>query len=838
MQLTRLFVRLDADAKGVKREMEQADRAIERFAGKVRGLGNALTIGLTTPLIAAAGFSVRAAADMDKLSRGLNALNGDARTTAAQMQRLQEVAKLPGLGFREAVQGAINLQAVGFSAERAERSLKAFGNAIALTGGGKAELDRVLNQLTQMSSAGRILTADLRPIIQTSPLVARALKEAFGTIDAQAIESLGLSFDQFYDRLVGQLEKLPEATGGAANSFENLGDAVLRARAAIGNQLLPVIAPIVNKIAALAEQASTAEGSTIRFGIALGAFAAVVGPTLIGITKLVQGFYALRAAGVAAGLVLGPTAAIAVGLGVIAALFVKNRLEAGVSAKAIDDFSASLRVMNVEAASTALSELTEQHRKLREQLAQTPTSTRRAMVTGGGPGGLVRTMVETANPEWTKLAAELETINGHIGVTQGRLEGLKAVSAEAGAGLAAGVGTAKSAMDLLQERVRLVTRAIDVMPRGTEAYNTALRMSVVLARELEGVLARQGDRVDETSVAAQSMLRDLTAKALDTVVPTVVTQINVQAAPILTRMSETVRQVAVRQFDANAAALREWSAQLAYEARYLAVDFARMRQQFQRPDMLWTGITQQFQGAAVSVLQPFTPLGIAATFLTGIFDGLRPLLEQLQEPIRLVGQLLGTALTPVLRILFPVLKAVAIAATVVAQIFYEIAGRILQAAGKFVEGIGRLIDKIPGISGRALISTGQAIHQSGSEFRGAAQELARGREEIRKLQFGAQDATEALHAMTSALSNMPTLFELNARRWQSGGTAAPPVPGGGGGGGAGGRPFIQAPIHIHNPPQGVDTERLRAQVAEGFVQVFRAAGLGGTDYALAMERAR
>jgi hypothetical protein len=42
---------------------------------------------------------------------------------------------LPGLGFEEAVKGSIRLQAVGFSADEARKTLETFGTAIAATGG-------------------------------------------------------------------------------------------------------------------------------------------------------------------------------------------------------------------------------------------------------------------------------------------------------------------------------------------------------------------------------------------------------------------------------------------------------------------------------------------------------------------------------------------------------------------------------------------------------------------------------------------------------------------------------------------------------------------------------
>jgi tape measure domain-containing protein len=161
------------------------------------------------------------------------------------MVQLERIARLPGLGFREIISGANQLN-VAFSdlpntLGRTNRTLAAFGRAVGLTGGGPAEFQRVITQVTQIASAGKLLQQDLRPIIQTAPAVGQALKAAFGTISPQEIEALGLSTEQFLDQLVVALEALPAPAETVANSLENLKDSAFRASAAMGEIFLPSI---------------------------------------------------------------------------------------------------------------------------------------------------------------------------------------------------------------------------------------------------------------------------------------------------------------------------------------------------------------------------------------------------------------------------------------------------------------------------------------------------------------------------------------------------------------------------------------------------------------------
>ena len=156
--------------------------------------------------------STDAALKIDSLRRALIAITGSSREADVQLQRLREIAKLPGLGFEEAVRGAVRLQAVGFSATDAERALKAFGKAIALTGGGPEQLNSITVQLAQLAGKGKVLAQDLKPIIEAAPAVGKALASIFGTVDSEQIqkqlERTGKSAQDFVRQLVGSLEKL------------------------------------------------------------------------------------------------------------------------------------------------------------------------------------------------------------------------------------------------------------------------------------------------------------------------------------------------------------------------------------------------------------------------------------------------------------------------------------------------------------------------------------------------------------------------------------------------------------------------------------------------------
>lgn len=305
-----------------EREQERArksvltlDQALGRVGGSLRNLGLGLTslgaslsVALSAPLTALGVLATRNAVTLDSLKRGLTAIVGSAEEAGQQLSRLTQIAKLPGIGFQEAIQGSIRLQAVGFSAEVAEKALREFSNAVALTGGGRDELNRITVQLGQLSAKGKVLSQDLKPIIEAGPAVGRALKEAFGTVNAEDIQALGLSSEEFLDRLIQQLGQLPRAAAGLRNTFDNFADSVFRASAAIGEAIIPVLTrlvniaePVINVLAAAFKGLSPITQTLI---VAFGALLAAAGPLLFifgqlatGIGGLISAFGRLHALG-------------------------------------------------------------------------------------------------------------------------------------------------------------------------------------------------------------------------------------------------------------------------------------------------------------------------------------------------------------------------------------------------------------------------------------------------------------------------------------------------------------------------------------------------------------
>lgn len=361
--LSQLIVKITGDTSDFTRAIATAQRQASNMAEKFAAAGSVLTRALTLPAGLGAGLALKAAADFESLRRGLEAVTGSSEKAAIQFERLKKVAELPGLGFREAVQGAINLQAAGFSASTAERALTAFGNALATVGKGRAELDGVITALSQIQSKGKFSAEELNQLAERLPQIRVAIKAAFGTGSTEDIQKLGLTSEQIITKIIEQFEKLPQVTGGLRNSFENLRDNAERALAEIGTAIAPfataalrTIEPIIQILgaagrafASLPEPVKTATVALVGFGVATGPILKVaaaikeleiviLGSSLFRATATALGFNAVASAAETAAKSIGTTTTAVRGLGVatstasLSGFFVKGATAASESA--------------------------------------------------------------------------------------------------------------------------------------------------------------------------------------------------------------------------------------------------------------------------------------------------------------------------------------------------------------------------------------------------------------------------------------------------------------------------------------------------------------------------
>ena len=230
--------------------LAQNRRQTQLLTRVTRGLGGAFGavagVGFGAILLDVARGSVQASVRVEGFRRSLTALYGDAQIAERELDRLREVAQLPGITFEGAVAGALRLKTVGREGADAAAIITEFSNANALAGGTTQEFGRAMVGLTQILSRGQVTQEETNQILEAVPLIGNSIREAFGSIDAEQIRATlsaaGQDVNDFVDILTNQLSMGARASADStANAFSNLQNATFELSAAFGDILSPAV---------------------------------------------------------------------------------------------------------------------------------------------------------------------------------------------------------------------------------------------------------------------------------------------------------------------------------------------------------------------------------------------------------------------------------------------------------------------------------------------------------------------------------------------------------------------------------------------------------------------
>jgi len=201
-------------------------------------------------------------AEFDALRSGFRAIVGGGKEAEAQLLRLREIGRQPGIDFESAIRGSKALQEAGLSAAEAEATLREFANAGHLASSSTQEIESTLLQLRQALRKGKIDGDELRSVLENMPYAAQFLKQAFGTSVGAELAKQGVTAKQALRTIVEGLETIPRAVDGSKNALENMSASWRMAWISFGEGVssfaLPMVRQLTTELDALGEAGALA----------------------------------------------------------------------------------------------------------------------------------------------------------------------------------------------------------------------------------------------------------------------------------------------------------------------------------------------------------------------------------------------------------------------------------------------------------------------------------------------------------------------------------------------------------------------------------------------------
>jgi len=291
--LAQLRVLLQLDADEYAADIKRVQRETARWGKKMERMGKALTVGVTTPLVAMGTVSVKAASDLNEAMNKVEVVFGSA---AGEVEDFGKTAA----------------QSVGLSQRAALEAAGTFGNLFTTIGMGKkpaADMSVSLVKLAaDLASFNNLnpedvleklrsgLVGEVEPLrslgINLNQAAVQAKAMEMGLADANGQVSQAAMIQARYALILEQTKNAQgdfrRTSGALANSTRILRAEFEDARAALGQELLPVAIDAVHVFNDMLATFGEMPQGTRKMVVGFGAMAAAAGPAMIAVGKTAQ----------------------------------------------------------------------------------------------------------------------------------------------------------------------------------------------------------------------------------------------------------------------------------------------------------------------------------------------------------------------------------------------------------------------------------------------------------------------------------------------------------------------------------------------------------------------
>ncbi len=288
----------------VKGMADSMSASLANVGKKMQGLGTAMTVGLTTPLILAAKAGVEYNAQMEQYSASFSTMLGDDVKAAEYLLKLKEMSAKTPFEMTDLASSAKTLLAFGRSADQTTGDMQMLGD---ISQGNAQSFESLTRAFGKVASSGKMTGEDLNMMIDAgfNPLQIMADKSGKSMQDLRKdMEEGNISFEMMQDAMktatseggmfFGSMEKQSKTLNGQLSTLKDtfmtaLGEAVQPLSDFVANVLVPKITTLIEKFSALSPKAKT-------IALLIAGITTVLGPALILIGMMAQGVAALSGA--------------------------------------------------------------------------------------------------------------------------------------------------------------------------------------------------------------------------------------------------------------------------------------------------------------------------------------------------------------------------------------------------------------------------------------------------------------------------------------------------------------------------------------------------------------
>ena len=298
---------LEKSTSGISSKLSKGLSSIGNVATKA---GTALTVGLTTPLIALGTAGVKYNAQMEDFEANLTTLLGNADKAKDMLNDLKEMANTTPFETSDLLEATQMMLGFGLAADKTQGYLQTLGD---ISMGNSEKLMSLTRAFSQIGAAGKATMEDINQMIDAGFNPLQIMSETTGKSMADLRDEVSageISFEDIAEamqiatseggRYYNAMEKASQTMNGKLSTAM---DALKTALGELTQSLLPIVTKVVEKITEWANAFANLDQKTQETILKIAGIVAIAGPVLTvfgqisnGVSVLITGFGKLKTA--------------------------------------------------------------------------------------------------------------------------------------------------------------------------------------------------------------------------------------------------------------------------------------------------------------------------------------------------------------------------------------------------------------------------------------------------------------------------------------------------------------------------------------------------------------
>lgn len=283
----------EKSASSFEKQMESISKKAKGIGDKISGIGTKLTVGVTAPLALASKSMVDAASDFDE---NLNKIDVAFGNSASEVKAWADTATESfGLSMNQALEATSLFGDMATSMGISQGEAASMSTSLAGLAGDLASFKNIgIDQA--MTALNGVFTGETESLKQLGIVMTETNLQEFanglGLVydDMTQAEKVQLRYNYVMEMSKNAIGDYARTSDGTANSMRTFQASVENLATTLGQNLLPIVTPIIQKATEMVNTFAEADPELQQLVLKIAGIAAAAGPVLIVLGKLVSFF--------------------------------------------------------------------------------------------------------------------------------------------------------------------------------------------------------------------------------------------------------------------------------------------------------------------------------------------------------------------------------------------------------------------------------------------------------------------------------------------------------------------------------------------------------------------